>query len=87
MRSVERTVLSKLLYNSRMPIYTVYYSIGSKSITEYERSRVMVVLGAFKNAPELNWSLGGFNDSTRGQYYEMWMTSHMSEWINTAGGR
>jgi RHS repeat-associated protein len=35
----------------------------------------------------LNWSLGGFNDSTRGQYYEMWMTSNMSEWINTAGGR
>jgi hypothetical protein len=35
----------------------------------------------------LNWGMGGFNDSPRGQYYENWMTINMSEWISMAGGQ
>ncbi len=35
----------------------------------------------------LNWSLGGFNNSRRGWYYENWMTTNMSEWISMAGGK
>ena len=34
----------------------------------------------------LNWSMGGFNNSPRGQYYQTWMDDNMGSWIDLVGG-
>ncbi len=45
--------------------------------------------GAFSQSEDwadmfLNWSMGGFSDSERGNYYNNWMNTNMSEWITDA---
>ena len=34
----------------------------------------------------LNWSKGGFTNSSHGVFYANWMTTNMSEWISIASG-